>query len=339
MHDGTPSPGSGPKAAAHPSPAGDILPGAEPSASAPSSRLADFAELTKARLASLVLMTTATGYLAAQRGPVPWSRFAVTLAGTALAALGAMALNQWQERDLDAQMRRTRNRPLPGGRISPAAVFATGLVLAASGVAILFALINVLTGTLALAVVAVYTLVYTPLKTRTTLCTLVGAVCGALPPIMGWTAATGRIAPGAVLLGALLFVWQIPHFLALAWLYRDDYARGGFRMLPSVDPDGAITARMAVIYTLALVPLGVLAIPARLGGPVAALAATALAAALVALAMQLLRDRSDRSARRVFFATLIYLPLLLALIVADPARPITPGGRVADLAGSATVVR
>lgn len=335
MHDESFSSGAVfPDAAPSARPAGAALPGA-----APSSRFADFAELTKARLASLVLATTATGYLAAQRGPVQWGHFAVTLAGTALAALGAMALNQWQERELDARMRRTRNRPLPGGRISAAAALAIGLLLAASGVGALFALINVLTGTLALVVVAVYTLVYTPLKTRTTLCTLAGAVCGALPPIMGWTAATGRIAPGAVLLGALLFVWQIPHFLALAWLYRDDYARGGFRMLPSVDPDGAITARMAVIYALALVPLGALAIPARLGGPVAAFAATVLAAGLVALAVQLLRNRSDRSARRVFFATLIYLPLLLALIVADPAKPIAAGARVADLAGPTTVVR
>jgi protoheme IX farnesyltransferase len=198
------------------------------------------------------------------------------------------------------------------------------VLTASAGLAVLAVAANPVTALLGLIVVLTYTLVYTPLKPRTPLCTLAGAVCGAIPPMMGWAATGGGIGFGAWLLGGALFLWQIPHFLALAWLYREDYERGGFRMLPVVDASGRVTGQMAVLYSLALVPLGVLAALGGITGWLFAGGSVVLGSGLVALSMRLATLRTDSVARRLFLATLAYLPLLLGLMVADklPAAPV-----------------
>jgi len=282
------------------------------------SRLAHtLAALTKARLVTLVLVTTAVGYLLASGDSPAWSGLAWTLLGTALAAAGAMSLNQAVEWRRDALMERTRSRPVASGELTPRQAAWFGVVAAAAGLVLLALLVNSLTALLGLAVVVLYVAVYTPLKTRTTLCTLAGAVCGALPPMMGWSGAAGRLEFGAWVLAFLLFAWQIPHFLALAWMYREDYRRGGFRMLPLVDPSGAVTSRVAVLYCIALLPVGFVAAIAGMSGWIATFAGLACGGALLLLGAQLARTRSEASARRLFLGTLAYLPLLLAVLVAD----------------------
>ena len=295
-------------------------------------------ELTKARLVTLVLVTTAVGFVLASRPPFAWVAFAWTLLGTALAAAGVMTLNQAIEWRRDATMERTRLRPVPRGAVSPRQAWWFGSAVAGTGLAVLALRVNTLTALLGLAVVVLYVAVYTPLKTRSTLCTLAGAVCGAIPPMMGWAGAAGRLEFGAWILAFLLFVWQIPHFLALAWMYRADYERGGFRMLPLVDPSGAITSRIAVLYCIALLPVGLVAAIAGMSGWIATFGALACGGALLLLGAQLERTRSDASARRLFLGTLAYLPLLLAFLVLDraPARAIT-GGAVAPAATAAAV--
>lgn len=272
-------------------------------------------ELTKARLVTLVVATAGAGFALAGGAAAPGLAWAML--GTALAAAGAMALNEWQEAHLDARMERTRRRPLPAGEIAPGLALTIGLGLAAGGVAVLAALVNLLTAALGLAVVLLYTLVYTPLKTRSPLATLVGAMCGALPPMMGWAAAAARLELGAWILASVLFLWQIPHFLALAWLYREDYERGGFRMLPLVDRRGDATALMVVLYALALVPVSLSATLAGLAGGTYAAGALLLGGGLVVSSVTLARSRADADARRLFVATLLYLPLLLGLLTLD----------------------
>ncbi len=291
-----------------------------------------YPELAKIRLASLVTVTAAVGFVMAAPGPVHlWTLFATAL-GTLLAAAGAMALNELLEVREDARMRRTMHRPLPAGTITPrhALVFGVGVAAAGLGELALFA--NAVTALLGLTVVVIYTLVYTPLKRRSPLCTLAGAVCGAIPPMMGWTATGAALSFGAWLLAGALFLWQIPHFLALAWLYREDYARGGFRMLPVVDPSGRSTGGVAVLYSLALVPVGVLAALGGMTGWRFAAAALVLGAALVALSALLAARRTEAVARRLFLATLAYLPLLLGVMVADRAAS-PSGAAIALLAG------
>ncbi|HQT95105.1 MAG TPA: heme o synthase, partial [Thermoanaerobaculaceae bacterium] len=276
-----------------------------------------YPELTKIRLTGLVVATTAVGFLMAGGGRQEVSRLAWTVLGTALAAAGAMALNQVMEVGRDARMERTRRRPLPAGVLTARHALAFGVVVAGAGLAILAAEANTLTAVLGLTVVLVYTLVYTPLKPRSPLCTLAGAVCGAIPPMMGWTATGTPLGFGAWLLAGVLFLWQIPHFLALAWLYRDDYARGGFRMLSVVDASGRSTGQAAVLYSMALLPVGVLAALGGMTGWGFAAGSLVLTGGLVALALALAAKKSDAVARRLFLATLIYLPLLLGLMVAD----------------------
>jgi len=214
-------------------------------------------------------------------------------------------------------MERTRTRPLPSGRLSPREARLAGLGMLGSGQAILVLGTNLLTAALALATVLLYLLVYTPLKPRSSLNTLVGAVCGALPPVLGWTAAAGRLELGAWLFGLLLFLWQVPHFLALAWLYREDYARGGFRMLPAVDPGGQLTGALSALYSLALLPLGVAFALAGLAGPTFAGGFALLWLLLFAASLRLWRRLDRASARRLFFASVIVLPLALALLLVD----------------------
>ncbi|HVN75422.1 MAG TPA: heme o synthase [Thermoanaerobaculaceae bacterium] len=291
-----------------------------------------YPELTKIRLTSLVVATTVVGYVMAPRGVAHLAALLPTVLGTALAAAGAMALNQSLEADRDARMRRTMHRPVPAGVITRRHASLFGLCVAAAGLALLAVAANLLTAVLGLAVVAVYTLLYTPLKPRSPLCTLAGAVCGAIPPMMGWTASGAALGFGAWLLAGALFLWQIPHFLALAWVYRDDYERGGFRMLPVVDGSGRATAGMAVLYSLALVPVGVLAALGGMTGWTFAAVALVLGSGLVALSSLLAVRRTEAVARRLFYATLAYLPLLLGFMVAD--RTASPAGfAMALLAG------
>lgn len=281
-----------------------------------------YAELSKWRLSSLVLLTTAVGFVLGERGPLRLDLLLWTLVGTALCAFGASALNQWAECPWDQRMDRTRTRPLPSGRVGRGeALVVSGLLLAGGGVALtLFA--NALAAALALIVAALYVVLYTPLKQRSSLCTQVGAVCGAIPPMIGWAAARGALDPGAWVLFAILFVWQIPHFLAIDWVHREDYARGGFRMISSVDPSGAMTGRLAVLYCLALVPLTLMAVVVGLGGYLYLAGALALGLAFLGLGAALHLTRTREAARRLFVASLVYLPLLLGLLVLDPTGPL-----------------
>lgn len=281
-------------------------------------RLVDYAELTKPRVAVLVLFTVAAGALLASRGRADTFVVLHAVCGTALVAAGASTLNQLFERHTDALMHRTENRPLPGGRLQPAEVLAFGLVLTAAGLAWLAALVHQpLAVAVAACTFASYVGLYTPLKRKTSLNTLVGAVPGALPPVIGWAAAGGPMGPEAVALFLILFLWQVPHFLAIAWLHRDDYARAGLRMLPGDDPKGGMTGRQMVSYCLVLIPASL--VPAALGmaGGFYSAAALALGLGFVACAVGFARNRSGAAARRVLRASLIYLPALLVSLLAD----------------------
>ncbi len=271
-----------------------------------------WAELTKVRLNALVLVTTAVGFALAELGPIDWPSLAWTCVGTALAAASASLFNQLFERRRDALMLRTRGRPLPAKQVHPAAVFTMALLTGYAGAALLGVMVGLLPAALAAFNILLYALLYTPLKPRTTFNTLVGAVCGAIPPVIGWTAVTGRLDPGAWLLGGILFVWQIPHFLALAWMYREDYARGGHEMLPVRDREGEITAQVIVLTTLPLIPLALSATALGLAGLISAIVSTICGVGFSVLAWRFFRQRDDRSARQVFLASITYLPVVLA---------------------------
>ena len=276
-----------------------------------------WAELTKVRLNALVLVTTAVGFSLAERGSIDWMRLMWTCAGTALAAASASLFNQLFERRRDALMHRTRGRPLPTKQVAPATVFVAALATGYGGAALLGVTVGLLPAGLAALNILLYAVLYTPLKSRTTFNTLVGAVCGAIPPVIGWTAVTAQIDPGAWLLFGLLFVWQLPHFLALAWLYRVDYARGGHAMLPVRDEGGEITAQVVLITTLPLIPLGLSATALGLAGLWSAGICTVAGLGFCWLSLQFFRARDDRSARRVFLGSITYLPLVLAAMTAD----------------------
>ena len=279
-------------------------------------RLAGFLALTKPRITFLVVLTTLVGFLVATPRPVPVLLLLHALVGTALAAGAAGALNQWAERRLDAEMRRTARRPLPSGQLAPleAAVFGVGLT--AAGTAYLALTANGLASALAAVTVASYLLLYTPLKRVTSLATVVGAVPGALPPMIGWAAARGRLGVGAWVLFGILFLWQMPHFLALAQLYRADYARAGFRMLTVEDATGRGAGRQAALYALALVPVSLLPTPLGLAGPVYFLGALALGIAFLAGAVAMAVDPSNPgTTRRLFHVSLLYLPAICVLLL------------------------
>jgi protoheme IX farnesyltransferase len=280
------------------------------------SRVADFVELTKPRITSLVLLTAAVGYAVGQVGPFSAFRFLLFMAGTALLCAGASALNQYSERDADARMARTSRRPLPSGRLRPEEALVFGLALSGAGLALL-TFVNPLTLLLGAASLWSYVLVYTPLKRVTSLCTVVGAVPGALPPLMGWAASRGSLGGAGWGLFAILFLWQLPHFLAIGWLYRDDYARGGFPMLAVTDRDGTSTGRQAVLYATALLPVTLAAGLLASAGKGYLWGALLLGAAFLGCALLFAWDRTTGAARRLFFASVLYLPLLLGLMVFD----------------------
>ena len=276
----------------------------------------DLCELVKARLTSLVLVTTLAGFYMGWRGPMDWLRMSSALLGTALVAGGAAALNQLIERRPDGAMHRTCDRPVPMGRISPDAALLIGFGLAASGLLYLFFLVSPLTGLLAALTIGLYLFVYTPLKRMTTLNTLVGAVPGAVPPMIGWAAARGSLGIEAWALFGILFFWQMPHFLAIAWMYREDYARGGFIMLPNFDADGATTGRQAVNYSFALLLVSLTPTLLGFAGHGYFFGAFILGAAMIVFAARLQLAPGRTQARQLFFASIIYLPLLLALLAA-----------------------
>jgi protoheme IX farnesyltransferase len=281
-------------------------------------RLAAFVELTKPRITVMVLITAATGFFLGARGASHPTTFALTLLGTGLVAGGASAWNQVLERSRDARMRRTRTRPLPAGRVTTAGAVAFGVAITAAGLAVLALGANRTAALVALATWALYVLVYTPLKPRTTLNTAIGAVPGALPPVIGWAAATGRLGVEAWVLFLIVFLWQFPHFLAIAWIYREDYARGGHRMLPSVDPLGALTGRQAALHALALVPAGLLPTVVGLAGAWYFAGALALGLFYLAVSVRFWGDVSDQTARRLLRASFVYLPAILALLLLNP---------------------
>jgi len=281
----------------------------------PAGLISDLSELSKARLSFLVLLTTLVGFLLGWRGPMDYTLLGATLLGTALSAAGASALNQWLERDLDALMPRTADRPLPARRMHPSDALLFGLLCSASGVALLGFVVNPLTSLLAGLTIAIYAALYTPMKRFSELNTLLGAIPGALPPLLGWTAATGHTGLDGWILFLILWFWQMPHFLAIAWIYRDQYVAAGFKMLSTRDPDGWATGWQALIYSAALLAVSLLPGIVGMASPYYFFAALALGAAMTFLAADFLRTRNNGSARRLFFASIIYLPLLLGALI------------------------
>ena len=277
--------------------------------------VSDFAELIKARLTLLVLLTTAVGFYLGATDPVNYLALIHAVFGTALAASGAAALNQWWERRLDALMHRTMTRPIPAGRMRPRNALVVGSGLALAGIVYLALICNWLSASLAAVTIVIYIFAYTPLKRVSTVNTLVGAIPGALPPMIGWAAATGRLDPGAWSLFAILFFWQMPHFFAIAWMYRDDYTRAGFEMVSKGDDTGARSASQSVLFCILLLIIS--GVPAILH----VVSHTYLAVELILnglfifMAMRFLRTQQAADARQLFFASIVYLPLLLAALV------------------------
>lgn len=297
---------------------GASVPAAQRAGSAVGSeRALDFLALTKPRLNLLVLITTLAGlYLASPQG-VALALAVHTLIGTALVAGGAAALNQVWERETDRRMRRTSGRPLPRGRLGATEGMWFGLALSTAGLVELAVGATPAAAAVAAITLSSYVLVYTPLKTRTSLATLVGAVPGALPPVIGWVAATGTVTLPAIVLFGIMFFWQMPHFLAIAWMYKDDYASAGIPLLPVVEPDGRRTGRQALLYTAALWPVSLLPAMVGLAGTTYSAIATTLGMVFIYLSVVFARDRSTDSARQLFLFSIIYLPLLLGALVAD----------------------
>jgi protoheme IX farnesyltransferase len=282
--------------------------------------VAVYADLFKARLTSLVLLTTAVGFYLGSRGPVDFMLMCQALLGTALLASGGAALNQLLEREYDAQMRRTQDRPLPTGRLRPETVLMVGCVSALVGLGYLAQAVNLLTAVVGAVTLVCYLFVYTPLKRVTWLNTLAGAVPGALPPVMGWTAARGELGSEGLALFAIQACWQVPHFMAIAWIYRDEYARAGFKMLPVIDPQGRRTARLAVTFTLGLLTVSVYPYLLHLAGPIYLFSAAVLGLSFVWLAVQFARGLTVARAWQLFYVSLLYLPLLMAVMVLDKIK-------------------
>jgi protoheme IX farnesyltransferase len=281
------------------------------------SRAADLLTLTKPRLNLLVLITSAAAYFLGGGNELPWMRLVHTIVGTGLVAGGASALNQLWERDTDRLMRRTRLRPLPDARLHPQDAMWFGIALSAVGIAELTLGVNPLTAGVAGATLASYVLLYTPLKLRTSLSTVVGAVPGALPAVIGWAAATNSLSVEGWVLFGIVFMWQMPHFLAIAWMFREDYANAGMPLLPVVQPDGRTTAHQALLYSAGLIPVSFLPTAVGLASAYYLVGAMALGAVVIVLSLEFASTRGMRAAKRLFFATILYLPLLWIVLLAD----------------------
>jgi protoheme IX farnesyltransferase len=281
------------------------------------SRSADLIALAKPRLNMLVVVSAVAGYVMASGDTHDVWRLLSMVAGTGLVAGGASAFNQLIERREDALMQRTRLRPLPDGRLGTRDALVFGSILTVAGLALLATGANVLSAIVALATIASYALVYTPLKRKSSFSTVIGAIPGALPPVIGWAAALDELSQGAWILFGIVFLWQLPHFLAIAWIYREDYARAGFPMLPVIEPDGHSTARQVVIYTLALLPVSIAPAAIGMAGAVYFAGALILSLAFLWLAIKFALSRGIPDARRLFFGSIIYLPLLWMLMIAD----------------------
>jgi protoheme IX farnesyltransferase len=265
----------------------------------------------------MVLVMSAAGFFLAGQSLQPWDTFLLMLLGTGCSSGGAAVLNNYLERDCDLKMHRTKNRALPSGKLSPSEALLFGLALVLLGVSLLAWRVNLLTGFLSLLTVFLYVLVYTPLKRVTWWNTVVGAIPGALPPMGGWTAATGELDLGAWLLFLILFVWQHPHFYAIAWMYREDYKRGGFKMLPVVEPDGGSTFRQVIWFSVALIPVSLLPGYYGMAGAFYTWGMAILGAIMLAIGVNVARTRSIQDARKLLKASVIYLPLFFALILGD----------------------
>ncbi len=282
-------------------------------------RTADFVTLAKPRLNMLVLVSAMAGYVMGH-GPM-WDvpRVLMTLVGTALVAGGASAFNQVIERMRDAQMERTRLRPMADGRLQPAEGILFASAMTVAGLAMLAFGVNILSSCVAAATLLTYAAIYTPLKPRTSFATVIGAVPGALPPVIGWAAATGTLSRGGWVLFGIVFLWQLPHFLAIAWMYREDYARAGFLMLPVIEPDGRSTARQAVVYAAALLPMSLAPTLVGMATPTYFIGALILTLLFLGLAVRFAMTRHRNDARRLFFGSITYLPLLWILMIAGRA--------------------
>lgn len=286
-------------------------------APSPVGRIADYVALTKPRMNLLIVATSAAGFYLGTRGSIDFPRMAATALGTALVAGGAGAFNQVFERDTDRLMRRTHKRPLPDGRLQPTEAAWFAATISALGLLQLAIGNNIAAASVALATLLFYTVIYTPLKMRSWTATLVGAVPGALPPVIGWTAAHGSISAGAVVLFAIVFCWQIPHFFAIAWMYREEYARAGFPFLPIIEPEGHRTARYVVGFTLALIAASLAPLAIGLAGWGYGATAIGLGAIFMVEAVRFSRQRTLAAARRLFHWSLIYLPLIWIAMMLD----------------------
>ncbi len=280
-------------------------------------RALDFLELTKPRVVVMVLVTTMVGFYLGSQGEPDYVSLLHTLFGTALAGGGTLALNQLLEREADAKMHRTRLRPLPDGRLQPMDALVFGALITAGGLVYLTLTVNPLSAQVTAAIVVSYLFVYTPLKKKTSLCSIVGAIPGALPPVIGWAAARETLNLEAWVLFTIMFLWQMPHSLAIGWLYRDDYARAGFRLLPVIDPDGKSTGRQVVSNCLALLAVGLLPTLIGFTGTTYFFCALALGSIFLWYGVILALSCSQAAARRLLFASLVYLPVLLAVMAFD----------------------
>jgi protoheme IX farnesyltransferase len=278
-------------------------------------RAAAYVELTKPRITFLIVLTSAAGFCLGARGAVNYLVFTHAMIGIALLSSGIATLNQFMERDLDGLMRRTESRPLPSGRLAPFEALWFGVTLTLVAELYLAVSVNVLTAILGLTVISGYLFLYTPLKTRTSLSTALGAFPGAMPPLMGWTAARGEIDIAAWVLFAILFLWQFPHFLAIAWMYREDYGRAGICMLPVVEPDGRVTGQQIILYSLMLVPVSLLPTFLGVSGKVYLVAALVLGLLFLASSIRAALSKSNQHARQLLLASVLYLPLLFGVMV------------------------
>lgn len=278
-------------------------------------KLAAFSELTKPRITFLVSLTAMAGFCMGSAGGIDYLKLLNMSIGIALLSSGLSTLNQYLERDLDGLMRRTQGRPLPTGKLSPSEAAVFGISLSVVATAYLAIFINPLSALLGLATFASYLFVYTPLKTKTTLSTVFGAFPGAMPPLIGWVAARGRVGVEAWILFAILFLWQFPHFLAIAWMYRDDYARAGIKMLPVVEPEGRVTGQQIITYTLLLVPVSLLPVAVGISGQIYLVGAVVLGIGFLFFSAKAALVRTTWQARKLLLASVLYLPALFALMV------------------------